>query len=123
MASMSAKRLKSAPLPSITGLAAMRAEVAEPEDRRAVGDDRHQVALVGVVVGEVGIPGDGQHRHGHARRVGERQVALRGQRLGRRDLELAGLALAVELQRFLLGEVRSSELDGHGRSGFPRISW
>ena len=97
------------------------AEVAEPQDRGAVGDHRHQVALVGVVVGEVRILGDRQHRHGHARRVGQRQVALGGQRLGRRDLELAGLALAVEQQRFLLREARSSELDGHGRSGFPRL--
>ena len=102
------------------GLGRLRAEVAEPEDRRAVGDDRHQVALVGVVVGELPIGGDGQHRHRHARRVGERQIALGGERLGRRDLELAGLALAVELQRFLLGEARGGKLDGHGRSGFPR---
>ena len=95
------------------GLGRLRAEIAEAEDRRAVGDDGHHVALVGVVVGELGIAGDGQHRHRHARRIGERQIALRRERLGRRDLELAGLALAVELQRFLLGEVRGGELDGH----------
>jgi hypothetical protein len=102
------------------GLGRLRAEVAEAEDRRAVGDDGHHVALVGVVVGELGIAGDGEHRHRHARRIGERQIALRRQRLGRRDLELAGLALAVELQRLLLGEVRGGELDGHGWYDFPR---
>ncbi len=102
------------------GLGRLRAEVAEPEDGRAVGDDRHQVALVGVVVGKLPIGGDGQHRHRHPRRVRQREVALGGQRLGRRDLELAGLALAVELQRFLIGKARSGELDGHGRYDFPR---
>ena len=103
---MSAKRLNSAPLPSITGFDGQRAEIAEAEDGRAVGDDGDEVALVGVVVGERLVLGDGLHRHGDARRIGERQVALRRQRLGRRDLELAGLALRVELQRFLGGEAR-----------------
>ncbi len=101
-------------------LCRLRAEVAEPEDGGAVGDDGHQVGLVGVVVGQVRIPSDGEHRHGHAGRVGQRQIALGGERLGRCDLELAGLALAVEQQRFLLGEARCSELDGHVWSGFPQ---
>ena len=34
------------------GLRRLGAEIAEAQDRRAVGDHRHQVALVGVVVGE-----------------------------------------------------------------------
>ena len=85
-------------------LGRQRAEIAEAEDGGAVGDDGDEVALVGVVVGERRVLGDRLHRHGDARRIGERQVALGGQRLGRRDLELAGLALGVELQRFLVGE-------------------
>ena len=43
--SMSAKRLKRTPLPSITGLPAERADVAEAEDGGAVGDDGDEVAL------------------------------------------------------------------------------
>ena len=74
-------------------LGGQRAEIAEAENGGAVGDHGDQVALGGVVVGEAGILGDGQHRHGDARRIGQRQVALGGQRLGRRDLELARLAL------------------------------
>ena len=35
-----------------------RAEIAEAENRRAVGDDGDQIALGGVVVGEVRVLGD-----------------------------------------------------------------
>ena len=86
------------------GLCRQRAEIAEAENGRAVGDDGDEVALVGVVVDARGVLGDRVHGHGDARRVGEREVALGRERLRRRDLELAGLALGVELERFLLGE-------------------
>ena len=87
-------------------LCRQRAEIAEAEDGRAVGDDGDEVAFARVVVGRRRILRDRVHGHGDARRIGERQVALGRQRLGRRDLELAGLALRVELQRFLVGEAR-----------------
>ena len=117
------------------GLGGERAEIAEAEDRGAVGDDGDEVALRGVVVGEARILGDGQHRHGDARRIGERQVALRRHRLGGDDLELAGPALAVELQRFLVGEGRprlaaglfcrtfqTSLISALARAGYPQCS-
>jgi hypothetical protein len=50
------------------------AQIAEAQDRRAVGDHGHQVALGGVVVGQLRSFGDRQHRNGHARRIGQRQV-------------------------------------------------
>ena len=65
-------------------LGGQRAEIAEAEDRGAVGDDGDHVAARRVVEGLARILGDGQHRHGDARRIGERQVALRRHRLGRR---------------------------------------
>ena len=71
-------------------LGRQRAEIAEAEDRGAVGDDRDEIALDGVVVGLARVLGDGQHRHGDAWRIGERQVALGRHRLGGDDLELAG---------------------------------
>ena len=80
-----------------------RAEVAEAEHRGAVGDHRDQVALVGVVVGLLGILGDLQHRLRHARRVGQRQILLRGTGLGRLDRNLAGLGQAVVIEGFFLG--------------------
>ena len=78
-----------------------RAEIAEAEDGGAVGDDGDHVALGGVVVGAGRVVGDGAHRHGDARRIGERQVALRRHRLGRVDLQLAGAAHGVEFERLL----------------------
>ena len=83
-----------------------RAAIAEAEDGGAVGDDGDEIALGGVVVGAVFVLGDGQHRDGDAGRIGQRQVALGRHRLGGHDLELAGAALAVEQQRFLVGERR-----------------
>ena len=81
-----------------------RAEVAEAEHRRAVRDHRHEIALGGVVEHLVGVVPDRQARRRDAGRVGERQVALGGQRLGRRDLDLAGPAAAMQLERLLVGD-------------------
>ena len=78
-------------------LGGQRAAVAEAEDGGAVGDDGDEVALDGVVVGLVRIVGDGEHRDGDARRIGQRQVALGRHRLGGDHLELAGAAAAVEV--------------------------
>ncbi len=47
--------LEQAALPSITGIAAARADVAETEHRGAVGDDRDRVALDRVLERLVGI--------------------------------------------------------------------
>jgi hypothetical protein len=87
------------------------AAVAEPENGGAVGDDADHVALGGVVVGAARILGDGENRHGDPRRIGERQVALRGHGLRGHDLELAGAAMRVELQRLLIGEGRAVAAD------------
>ena len=83
-----------------------RAEIAEPENGGAVGDHGDEIALGGVVVGAALVLGDGQHRHGDARRIGQRQIALRRHRLGGDDFELSGPALAVEQQGFLVGKGR-----------------
>ena len=83
-----------------------RAAIAEAENGGAVGDDGDEVALGGVVVGEALVGGDRQDRHGDAGRIGERQVALGRHRLGGDDFELAGPALAVKLQCFLVREGR-----------------
>jgi hypothetical protein len=42
--------------------------------------------------------------HSDTRRIGQRQIALRRHRLGRGDLELAGPAARVKIQRFLLDD-------------------
>jgi hypothetical protein len=85
-------------------LGGQRAEIAQAQDGRAVGDHRHQIALGGVVVGRLRILGDLQHRHGDARRIGQRQIPLGGHRLGGNDGDLARGGQAVETQRLLVGE-------------------
>ena len=77
------------------------AEIAEAKDRGAVGDHRHEIAPGGVVVGGVGILLDREARGGDAGRVGQRQVAGGGQRLGRDDLDLAGAAAGMQRQGLL----------------------
>ena len=84
-----------------------RAEVAEPEDRGAVGDDGDEIAFGGVVVGLQLVLGDRQHRNGHAGRVGQRQVALGRHRLGGDHFQLARPALAVKVERFLISKNRA----------------
>ena len=83
-----------------------RAAIAETENGGAVGDDGDEIALGGVIEGAAFVLGDGQHRHGDAGRIGQRQVALGRHRLGGHDFELARAALAVKQQRFLVGERR-----------------
>jgi hypothetical protein len=80
------------------------AKIAEAEDGRAVGDDGHHVALGGVVVGQLLVLRDGEHGDGDARRIGQRQVLLRGHRLGWRYRQLPRLRIAVEGEGFLVGE-------------------
>ena len=95
-----------------------RAEVAQAQHRRAVRDHRHEIALGGVVVGERRIAVDVQAGLGDAGRVGEGQVARRGQRLGEAGLQLAGPARGVHRQRlFGRGAGGAVVHDGFGRGG------
>ena len=80
-----------------------RAEIAEAEDRGAVGDHRDEIALARVIVGAGRILGDRAHRHRDAGRISEAQVALRRHRLGGDDLDLARPPARVEFERFGFG--------------------
>ena len=99
--SMPAKRLKRTPLPSMTGFDGQRPDVAQPQHGRAVRDDRDQVAAGRVLEDVLGIRVDLPARLGHARRVGEREVTCRGDRLGGHDFDLSGTALRVVVEGFL----------------------
>ncbi|MNN47938.1 hypothetical protein D3C81_1623820 [compost metagenome] len=80
-------------------LGRQRAEVAQAENRGAVGNHRHQVALAGVLEGQLGIAGDLAHRLGNAGTVGQGQVARGGSGLGQLDTQLAGTGMSVILER------------------------
>jgi hypothetical protein len=103
---MSAKRLNSTDLPSITGFAASAPRLPSPRMAVPLVMTATKLPLGGVVVSEALVLGDGQHRYRDAGRVGEREIALRRHRLGGDHLELAGSPLAVKQQRFLIGERR-----------------
>ena len=99
-------------------LAGERAEIAHAEDRGAVRDHRDEVPLGGIVVDGGGIVVDRLHRHRDAGRIGERQVALRGHRLGGDDLDLPRTAFRMEEQGFAFGELQ--RFVGHGRASRGR---
>ena len=96
-----------------------RAQIAQAQDRGAVGDDRHEIALGGIVVDRVGPFRDGPHGNRHARRIGETQIPLGRHRLGGRDLDFAGLAAWRE-RRVLLRAVNEWGV-GHALSVFEPI--
>ncbi len=89
-------------------LGCQRADVAQPEHRGAVGDDRDEVALAGEAVGVLRVGLDRQARPGHARCVGERQVVLGDARFRRCDLQLPGAWQLVILEHLLVGNHGSS---------------
>ena len=80
-------------------LGGKRADVAESEHRRAVGDDTDQVGARGQCSGFGRIGDDGLAGGRDARRVGQREVALVDQRLGRNDRDLARRGMAVIFER------------------------
>ncbi len=99
-------------------LGRQRAKIAQSENRRAVRDHRNEIALRGIVVGEVRIAGDGQHRRGYTRGVGKRQVALCRHGLGRHDRDLARRREFMERERLVVREGASLGV-AHGASIGP----
>ena len=75
--------LEEIPLSLHHRLAGQRADVAEPEHGGAVGDDGDEVPLRRVLVGVLGILLDLEAGLGDAGGVGEREIALVVERLGR----------------------------------------
>ena len=73
-----------------------RADRAETEHRSAVGEDGDQVLARGVDRRTVGVGRDRLAGKGDAGRIGEREIALVGERLRRPDLKLAGPRRAVK---------------------------
>ena len=79
-------------------LTGQRANVAEAQHRCTVGNNRNQVAARGIFVGGQRVFLNFQTRRSHARRVGQRQIALCCQRLGRRNLDFTGYRKLVEIE-------------------------
>ncbi len=92
-------------------LGGQRADIAQPQNGGAVGDDRHQIAARGIVAGGVGVGLDLEAGLGHAGGIGARQIAAVGQRLGGADLQFSGLGELVIVQCRLPQAVLSDCLD------------
>ncbi len=92
-------------------LGRQRADRAQAEDGRAIGDDGDEIGARGEARGLGRIGHDGERGFGHARRIGERQIVLRRQRLRCDDGDLARCRKAVVIERGLahiLGHRRQS---------------
>ncbi|MNS55454.1 hypothetical protein D3C72_882900 [compost metagenome] len=79
-------------------LGRQRADIAQSQHGRAIGDDGHQVAARRVFIGVGRIDDDFFARCRHAWRVGQCQVALVGQLFGRRHADFAGARALVILE-------------------------
>jgi hypothetical protein len=81
------------------GLAGERADVAEPQHRRAVGDHGDEVGARGQVGGLDRVVLDGHAGRRNPRRIGQRQIALRGHVLGGQDRDFSRSREAMIIQR------------------------
>jgi len=98
------------------GLCRQRPEIAKPKHRGTVRNDRHKITLRGVVEGRIRLAMNAEAREGHTGRIGKRQIALRGQRLGRCDRQLAARPVRMKLQRLVLGRANGPGIHIPGRS-------
>ncbi len=80
-------------------LGRQRPDVAETEHGGAVGDDAHEIGAGGQFARLSRVGDDGVAGRRHARRIGERQIALVGETLGGNYRDLAGGRVAVVFQR------------------------
>ena len=67
--------------------AGQRTDIAQPQNRGAIADHRHQVATCGIAACGRRVVLDLETGLGHAGRIGTGQVAAVGQRLGGADLQ------------------------------------
>ena len=97
--SMPANFLNRTALPSITGLPASAPILPRPSTAVPLEITADQVAARRVVIGGVRISDDGLAGRRDTRRIGERQIALRGHALGRLDRELSRLRQPMVIER------------------------
>ena len=76
-----------------------RPDIAKAQDRRAISDHSNQIGTRGVQSCRAWIADYFIACRGHPRRIGQRQIRLIGQRLGRRDGNFSRRWQAVIIQR------------------------
>ena len=118
--SMPANFLNSTALPSITGLEASGPILPRPSTAVPLETTATRLARAVSVAASPGFCGDLGAGRGDAGRIGQRQVALVGERLGGLDLQFSGLRQPV------IGQCRVMQVFGIGHSLPPRLpetSW
>ena len=118
------EHLEQHPLPFHHRLARLRPDVAQPQHRGAVADDRDQVALGGVLVHVLRLLGNGHARLCHAWAVRQAEVTLRAVRLGGDHLHLASTFAGMVFERLsfqvvLLHEETKFTTNEHRTGGCP----
>ena len=112
--SMPANFLNRTALPSITGFDASGPILPRPSTAVPLETTATRLARIVSEAASAGFVGNRRAGGGHARRIGEREVALVGERLGRLDLEL------TRPRQPVIGERRGLEIFRMGRHQFPR---
>ena len=92
------------------GFTGERADIAKPQHGRAVGNHRDQIGAGGEVIGLQRVGFNRLTGIGNPRRIGERQIALVVQRLGRGDGNLACGRKAVITQGFFFQRIAHVEI-------------
>ena len=104
---MSANRLNSTPLPSITGLPASGPMLPSPSTAVPLVTTADQVALGGVLVRQARIALDREAGNRDARRVGQAQIALGEAGLGGADRDLTRGRRGVVFERIFIAQFHS----------------
>jgi len=86
-------------LPSITGFDASAPRLPKAQNGSAVGNHRDHIALVGIVICQLGIFGDRFTGNGNTGGIGEAQIPLGRHRDGCGDFELARRGFKVKGER------------------------
>ena len=86
-------------------LGRQRAKVTKTKNGGAVGNHRNDVALGGIIICRRRVLGDFKTGHRNTRRIRQGQIALSGQRLGRRDFDFARTAAGMKQQRFAVANL------------------
>jgi len=98
------------------------AEIAQTQDRGAVGYHRNQIALCCIIIGFRGVFGDRPDRDGNAGRIGEAEIALGGHRLRSDYLDFSGPAVGMKKQCLSFGKFQIA-IFLVGQIISPHISW
>src|SRR5690606_1624678 len=105
------KTLEQHPFAFHDRLGSQRAEIAQTENSRTIGNNRNQVALTSVLVGVIQVLGDFAHGLSNTRTISQRQITRSGSRLGQLDAQFARTRASVIFER-ISSQIRHDYVSG-----------